>query len=363
MPLIPYFPSLFKVDFLPPFYFAYWIIAIAIIAVSHEFSHGIFARFHNIKVRSTGFGFLGPFLAAFVEPDEKQMNKAKIGKQLGILTAGSFANVIMTILFILIFWLFFIVAFVPAGVMINSYASSLVPVEDINSIGNESIIINFNGELNLTEIYTTNGKYYLMSSLVNEINKYELVEAFDDAPAIKAGVVGVIIEIDGKMIKQDKDLKQVLSEKKPGDIVKIKTQLDGEESINEYEIELGKRPDNPELPFLGISPIKTTGGMLREIRDSLIFFKDPYTYYKPRISEDLILFIYNLLWWIIIINLSVALVNMLPVGMFDGGRVFYLTCLAIFKKEKIAKIFFRLATYLILLAFLLLMFSWFLAIF
>ena len=31
MPLIPYLPSLFKIDFLPPFYFTYWIIAIAVI--------------------------------------------------------------------------------------------------------------------------------------------------------------------------------------------------------------------------------------------------------------------------------------------------------------------------------------------
>src|SRR3972149_1634606 len=38
MPLIPYLPSIFKIDFLPPFYFTYWIIIIAIIAVPHEFA-------------------------------------------------------------------------------------------------------------------------------------------------------------------------------------------------------------------------------------------------------------------------------------------------------------------------------------
>src|SRR4030042_3502546 len=36
MPLIPYLPSIFKLNFLPPFYFIYWVIIIAIIAIPHE---------------------------------------------------------------------------------------------------------------------------------------------------------------------------------------------------------------------------------------------------------------------------------------------------------------------------------------
>src|SRR3989344_7022338 len=36
-PLIPYLPQVFGLDFLPPFYFTYWIVIIAIIAISHEF--------------------------------------------------------------------------------------------------------------------------------------------------------------------------------------------------------------------------------------------------------------------------------------------------------------------------------------
>ena len=58
IPLLPYVPQLFKLDFLPPFYFTYWIIIIAIIAIPHEFAHGIFARLNKIRIHSTGFGFL-----------------------------------------------------------------------------------------------------------------------------------------------------------------------------------------------------------------------------------------------------------------------------------------------------------------
>ena len=55
--------------------FFYWIISIFVIAVVHEFSHGLIARANNIKVKSSGFAFLAllvPIIpAAFVEPDEK----------------------------------------------------------------------------------------------------------------------------------------------------------------------------------------------------------------------------------------------------------------------------------------------------
>ena len=49
-PLIPYLPQAFKLDFLPPFYFIYWIVVLAVIAISHEFAHGIFMRRYNIKI-------------------------------------------------------------------------------------------------------------------------------------------------------------------------------------------------------------------------------------------------------------------------------------------------------------------------
>ena len=79
MPLIPYLPQIFKLSFLPPFYFSYWIIIIAIIAMSHEFFHGIFAKISDVKTKTTGFGFFPFFLpvslAAVVNLDEKKMQK------------------------------------------------------------------------------------------------------------------------------------------------------------------------------------------------------------------------------------------------------------------------------------------------
>ncbi len=53
MPLIPYVDKL--VPGLPEFYFTYWIIILAIIAITHEFAHGIFAAYNKIKIKSRNF--------------------------------------------------------------------------------------------------------------------------------------------------------------------------------------------------------------------------------------------------------------------------------------------------------------------
>jgi len=59
-----------------------------------------------------------------------------------------------------------------------------------------------------------------------------------------------------------------------------------------------------------------------------------------------------------LISISVAFVNMLPVGIFDGGRFFYLTILGITKNKKKAEKTFRFVTKFFLFLLLLLMVFW-----
>src|SRR3989344_7120474 len=54
-PLIPYLPQIFQLNFLPPFYFSYWIVILAIVAITHEFFHGIFAKISKVRTKTTGF--------------------------------------------------------------------------------------------------------------------------------------------------------------------------------------------------------------------------------------------------------------------------------------------------------------------
>ncbi|MEK6835835.1 MAG: site-2 protease family protein, partial [Nanoarchaeota archaeon] len=119
--LAPVLPGI-TIPGLPKLSFWRWIIAIFIVAVIHEFSHGVLARLYKINIKSSGFAFFGPILAAFVEPDENQMKKRKKNHQLAIISAGPFANAILALL-ILLFFNFIFLPFEnnfiePNGVMI-----------------------------------------------------------------------------------------------------------------------------------------------------------------------------------------------------------------------------------------------------
>lgn len=350
IPLIPYLPELFKLDFLPPFYFTYWIIIIALIAIPHEFAHGIFARLNKVKVHSTGFGFLGPFLAAFVEPDEKHMQKRGIFAQLSVLAAGTFANILAAVLCALLLWGFFATAFVPAGITFNSYATTAVNLSDVNSINGVPIqnfsLDNINTTQRLSEVEVDNTSYQTNTEILYYMfaNEFDYIVVYDDAPAFNARLNGTIISIDGEKISSFEVLRNKLSQYSPGDNVSISTL--SENNINNYSITLG---DNNGTAFLGIGTIPTQrSGILSGVYSVVASVKDPNVYYESRIG-DIGIFLYDLLWWSILINISVALVNMLPVGLFDGGRFFYLTILAITKNEKHAMFMFKMFTYLILL--------------
>jgi len=358
VPLIPYLPRIFKVDFLPPFYFTYWIIVLAIAAISHEFCHGIFARGKNVTIKSTGFAFLGPFTGAFVEPDENKVKKLKIRDQLTFLSAGTFANITMAVLFFFIMWLFFISMFTASGVIFNTYTFSIINKSNMKTT-NESLFVDFNGGLNLTKVFVEEKPYYIENKNLNA--DFESITAYEDAPALKSGLAGVIVEFDRDKIKGNKDFINSLKEKAPGDEVVIKTLFNN--SIREYNIKLAGRPDNQSQAYLGIALVRTGGlSILSRIRGRVLFFKDPNTYYQPKMAGNFVIFIYNLIWWIILVNFSVGLVNMLPLGIFDGGRVFYLTVLGLTKSEKAARKAYKFSTYFLLLIFLLLTFLWFVSI-
>lgn len=363
-PLIPYLPQIFNITFLPPFYFTYWIIIIALIAVPHEFAHGIFAKLNKVRIKSTGFGFLGPFLAAFVEQDDKQMEKRGKFAQLSILAAGTFANVLVTILFGLILWGFFAGTFVAAGVNFTSYATSVVNVTDISAI-NGIPLNQFSPNLldsNVTLVNFTSKSltYYTTPDAVKQTydQNLSLLIGYDDSPAFKVKLDGAISSFDGEQIKSYNQLRQAILSHRPGDIVEIDTiQSNG---TNKYIVQLGERGGKTYLG-IGISPVQNSGA-LGWLYNLISKVKDPYVYYQSSWG-DFGLFIYNLLWWIVIINLSVALTNMLPMGMFDGGRFFMLTIWGITGSKTAGERAFKWATWIILLLVAALMVKWVFTIF
>jgi len=369
MPLIPYLPAVFKLDFLPPFYFTYWIIILAIVAVTHEFAHGIFAARDNIRIKTTGFGFfpffLPVFLAAFVELDEKKMAKKSRYSQMSVLSAGTFTNLLTAGFFLIILGIFFSAMFIPSGVAFDTYAYSAVGISNISMINgiplenpNYEKILNSISDEGLNEIIAKGGKNYVATKelLESQKNNNGYIILYDDAPAVKKGLKGPIIKINNVRITNSDILKEELSKHFIGEEIKVTTKIDGE--ILTYDIALEEHPEKPGEAWLGIGFVdKKSSGILGKVLIVISYFKKSNVYYEPKFDGASIFF-YDLLWWLVLISVSVALINMLPVGIFDGGRFFYLAVLSLTKNEKMARKFFAFSTYLILFLLLLIMFFW-----
>lgn len=160
----------------PIFYvpFWYWLIAIFILAIVHEFAHGVIAQRYSIPVKSSGFAFLGiiaPILpAAFVEPDEKVMKTKKRWYQIAVLGAGSTSNFIFGILFLLA-WIFLTAPLLNNTMTADeiTFASTLNQSSLTQYNISNGTIISFNG--------VNNSQQLLDEQLPNlEINKtYEMV--------------------------------------------------------------------------------------------------------------------------------------------------------------------------------------------
>jgi|TARA_Y100000310_G_scaffold326648_1_gene391850 hypothetical protein len=368
LPLVPYIDKVAPNLGLPSFYFTYFIIVIAIIAITHEMAHGIFMRRYNVKIKSTGFAFFPWFLpiipAAFVEQDEKSLSDSKKFDQLSILSAGVFANVLTAIFFFAIMFLFFSTAFTQGGVVFDNYPYSPVALSAISTINGVPLdnpshekLLELSNEKGFNQIKTENQSYIILKE---DLERYEkesqTLFLFYDAPAIKEKLEKTILEVNGVKITSVEVLKEELSKYSPSEKITLNV-LGKDGGDYDRDIVLGENPLNKNLSWLGIGFIdQSPRGVLGKMASALSF-KEPQIYYESKIG-DFGLFVYDLLWWIILISISVALVNMLPVGIFDGGRFFYLTIWGLTKNEKIAKNAFAFMTYFILGLFLLLMLLW-----
>jgi len=272
--LAPVLPGIKIAPGLPTLSFLHWIISLFIIAIVHEFSHGVITRVYNIKIKSSGFAFLGPIPAAFVEPNEKKMEKSSTKTQLSILAAGSFSNILLALLFVLILF-------------------SVTPFTD-----------------SLLE-----GKGVMVSQVVEKgplgysgIQKGENITKIDD---VKVGTINEFFD--------------ELSKKKPGQEIILQTDKGTSKVI------LGEQPkellkSNKSIGYLGagISPLRIE---YNEAAD------DKY----GKTLLDLIFWLRQLFFWIWVISLGVGLFNLLPLGPVDGGRMFVLGMMTFMSKEKAMK--------------------------
>lgn len=363
MPLVPYVDKI--VPGIPPVYFIYFIFILAAIAIPHEFFHGIFMKRYNVKIKSTGFGFFPFFFPvlplAFVEQEQKSFEKSSRFEQMAVLSAGTFANVIVAILFFIILLGFFAIAFAPAGVQFDTYAYKVTDVDEIYSVNGVQTELTSSRQLielmddnGFNEIRANNKDFIATKEMIQIQNSSDELLLYFDSPAINSNLSGIIKSIDGVSIDSKNALSREIGKHAPGDIITL--ELEGEDIYN-YDIELGSNPDNPDDAWLGVGFINVNPREIMGKILSVIAFKETGVYYESKI-DGWSIFIYNLLWWIAVASISVALVNMLPIGGLDGGRFLYLGLWCLTGKEKFSKRVYLFVTYILLLAVAVMMLFW-----
>ncbi len=243
--------------------FTHWILSIFVLAIVHEFSHGVVARSHHVPVKSSGFAvfaLLAPVIpAAFVEPDEKKLGKTHDIVQYSVFAAGPMANLVLAFVLLLLF---------PyVGDMTNS---TLAPFED---------------------------------TITSPVGfTYEILEQ-EGYPAYSAGVKnGILSSIDDKPINDYSAFYSYATCLGPHEDVVL-----GTDSGNYTIVTIAHpdQPENPEKGFIGMKPVQNE----RRINPEYADIAGVYYWLRGFIK------------WLFLLNLFIGLANLLPLGIVDGGRM------------------------------------------
>jgi len=122
------------------YWLPFFLFAIVVIILPHELAHGIMARVENIPVLSTGIAAMFVFFGAFVEPDEKEFEKASLTARLRMISAGSSTNTVTALLALILLTGLFAP---PSGLLIQDTISD-GPLDSVG-LGRWDVIQAING--------------------------------------------------------------------------------------------------------------------------------------------------------------------------------------------------------------------------
>ncbi len=249
------FPAILEVP-LP-----YWIVSVFILVVFHELSHAFVAVAENVRIKSLGLFVFLIFPGAFVEPDERTLEKSRLTSRLKVYAAGSFAN-------------FLVVVFVTILTIIL---------------------------LNLLSAYLSPAGLK--------------IEVIPDTPAEHAGLKGDIVKVNGKDVRRIEDWVISMSNVTPGECVIIETT----EGI--FNVTTAPHPKNSSIPYVGFRYLGNriiAKGSGEEVSPTTVRILEWFFGFPLLSSVKLRL---GLVDWIVILNLGVGCFNLLPIKPLDGGRM------------------------------------------
>jgi membrane-associated protease RseP (regulator of RpoE activity) len=240
-----------------PFWF--WIVVIAVILIPHETFHGIISRAHNIRLKNVGLMLMAIIPGAFVEPDEKQLNKSRLMPKLRVFAAGTFINfaIGLSILFIVQSALW---APNVSGLLVTS-VNQTSPA-GIAGITSGTIIETIDGVQQTTDF----ASYAFLVLMVPGSNTQNITSVMSSL-----------------------ELYQTMNSYQPGDTISLGT------NSGNYNITLSEHPEMEGFPYIGITTSQNA--------------TDPGMFNVT----------FPLLAMMGLLSIFVGLFNILPIYPLDGG--------------------------------------------
>ncbi len=284
------------------------IFALIIVAVVHELAHGVLCLVEKLRVKSSGILLFGVLpVGAFVEPDEKKMAGKKFLPQMRILGAGTTSNALFFVLFLLLALglsqaLPFLVKSVSVGSVVgNSTAADFLNPGDTVALA-DGVKVRTTSDL---QPLMQNGaaNIRLADGREASVRIAELEVSSSANPALSEG--DSIFGADGKLVYSASDLRSALEGKKQGDVVSLSTSA-------------------------GVKPVTLNAqgklGVTLVLKPTVEFRNDAFNPFLFGLFSFLLLVVA----FTYMLNFILATVNLLPLFITDGQRMFTMELRRIF---------------------------------
>jgi membrane-associated protease RseP (regulator of RpoE activity) len=271
----------------------YGILGLAVAIVLHEFLHGILARTAKIKIQSLGILLFVFPIGAFVEPDEEELRKMKRRDRARLFAAGPATNIVLAVVFALIFS--------------TAMMGSVRPAHEGTGITAFSM---------------------------------------PDSPAEQAGILPgmIIFRANGTHVTTVSELSMAMDRTNPGQTIQIEAYYRGAEGI--YSVTLGSSDDGRAIMGVRLITVSTAyfhpfggadyfGSPVRSIFNYVTLpflglqpMQEPFTDFYViegfwgSIPTSAFWTLANCFYWLFWLNAMLGATNALPAVPLDGGYIF-----------------------------------------
>ena len=302
------------------------VIAFVVCLVIHEFGHGIQARAHGMRVRNFGLLMAGPLpLGAFAEPEYSEIVNSPRRERQRMFAAGPATNIFAA--FILIVLLGQVAGqFSAADPGVHS--SQIIVESGADEAGLEAwdVITSING----TEISSSEDFADLMEGLsAGQIVPMEVVRYSDGSE--ETLMVNLTDKYDYYLeLGYEEDLLDSMGIKQGDAFLGVQNLAGGTAGVD--RLAGWAHPDFETSPLgyvisvpintlqILITPFEYQGVAIHPAQEDMLDSGDGWL--ASTIGLSGLLFLINLLFWLIWVNILLGFTNLFPMIPFDGGHLF-----------------------------------------